>query len=70
MSGDLSNPFKQWKIAGGHPFNIPILDSQRKTQLKFDLKKMELRKNQWVETIIRSIMDDRIWRNQPKCNNR
>jgi len=57
MSGDLSNPFKQWKIAGGPSFNIPIWDPQRKTQLKFDLKKMESLKNQWVETIIRSIME-------------
>ena len=38
-------------------FNIPILDSQRKSQLKFDLKKKESFKNQWVETIIRSIME-------------
>ncbi len=57
MSGDLSNPFKQWKIAGGPSFNIPILDPQRKTQLKFDLKKMDTLKNQWVETIIRSVME-------------
>lgn len=57
MSGDLSNPFKQWKIAGGASFYIPILDPQRKTQLKFDLKKMESLKNQWVETIIKSVME-------------
>ena len=57
MSGDLSNPFKQWKVAGGPSFNIPIWDPQRKTQLKFDLKKMEFLKNQWVETIIRTIME-------------
>ena len=57
MSGDLSNPFKQWKIAGGPSFKIPILDPQRKTQLKFDLKKMESLKNKWVETIIRSVIE-------------
>ena len=52
MSGDLSNPFKQWKISGGPSFSIPLWDPQRKTQLKFDRKRLTVLKNLWSESII------------------